>query len=73
VSDRHDQPAAQGQSVTAEWLASMIRNYVEDDDFVSENGAVVVQTPGDPLTIIVLQKGGEHLMIQVNRAEVVIA
>lgn len=60
-------------SVQPDWLASMIRNYVEQDDVLRENGAVVVQMPGDPLTICVFQRGGDHLMIQVNHAQVVIA
>ena len=64
--------AASPHAVAADWLAAMIRNYVEDDDVLSENGAVVIQPPGDPLTVLVFQCGGDHLMIQVNVAEVVI-
>lgn len=56
-----------------EWVAAMLRNYLEQDDALTEAGAIIVQSPGDPLTILVFQKGGEHLMVQVNSAEVVIA
>ena len=51
----------------------MLRNYLEQDDALRDSGSIIVQTPGDPLTILVFQKGGDHLMIQVNRAEVMIA
>lgn len=54
----------------AAWLAAMLRNYIEQDDVLKEAGSVVVQMPGDPLSIIVLQRGGTHLLIQVNPAEV---
>ena len=65
--------SAASREVTANWLAAMIRNYVEDDDVLHENGAVVIQPPGDDRTILVLQRGGNHLIIQVGAAELVIS
>jgi hypothetical protein len=56
----------------ADWLAAMIRNYIEQDDALKEAGSIVVKSPGDPRTIFIFQRGGDHLMVQVNAAEVVI-
>jgi hypothetical protein len=51
----------------------MIRNYIEQDDAMREAGAIVVPTPGDPLAIWILQPGANHLIVQINRAEMVIS
>ncbi len=56
----------------ASWLAAMIRNYIDQDDALKEAGSIVVQSPGDPLTIIVMQHGGRHMMVQVNPADLVV-
>jgi hypothetical protein len=56
-----------------EWVAAMIRNYLQENEVLRENGAIIVQPPGDQQTVLVFQKGGDHLMIQVNAAEVVIS
>lgn len=56
----------------ADWLAAMIRNYLEQDEALREAGSVVVQLPGDPQSILVIQPGANHVLIQVNPAEVVV-
>lgn len=56
--------------VEASWLVAMVRNYVQQDDALREGGAVIVPMPDDPTALLVLQKGGDHLMIQVSEVEV---
>lgn len=64
------EPTASGP-VRSSWLAAMIRNYLDQDDAIRDAGGVIIQPPGDPLTIVVLQPGGNHLMVQVNPCDLV--
>ncbi len=59
-------------AVTQEWLASMLRNYLEQDTALVEGKAVVITMPNDPNAILVMQRGGDHLMVQVNKVDVTI-
>lgn len=61
-----------GEAVSARWLAAVLRNHLDQDEVLGENRAIVVQPPGDPLTVVVLQPNGSHLMVQVNNAELIV-
>ena len=57
---------------TPEWLSSCVATLLENhlDDMPR---TLIIRAPGDPLSIYVLQPGGEHYLVQVNRAEMVIS
>lgn len=59
------------ERLTPDWMAACIATLLEGS-LTDMPQVLVIRSPGDPLSVYVLQPGGEHLLIQVNRAELVV-